>query len=315
MAFGCCGARLTRGCVCCGAVLCWFAGAFEITSARGEAPRSQSTVSLPQSLAEMEATGIRMAFDVASVKPSASGGDAASRFALGAGDAFVPGDVFSAINQPLIAYLRFAFKLGQSDLSGLPSWIYDDRFDIEARSNVNATKDQMRLMMQSLLADRFKMRAHIEGQMRPVFELIRARRGRIGAQLRPHSSADACTLIGSGPSSIPCGRAGPVAASVAGHGRFAGRDVSVARLAVLFTSPFTGIDRPVLDRTDLAGTFDFDVEWALPPDSVPGPGTSVEVPEPTFLQALQEQLGLRLKSARGRVEVRVIDHIEPPTAN
>ena len=173
----------------------------------------------------------------------------------------------------------------------------------------------MRLMMQSLLADRFKMSAHVEGRSGPVFELIRARRGRIGPQLRPHLKDDPCASDESGPSSIPCGRAGPVSASIAGHGRLVGRGVTMARLAVLFTSPFTGVDRAVLDRTELAGTFDFDVEWALPADSAPGPGTPIEIREPTFLQALQEQLGLRLRAARGQVDVRVIDHIERPTAN
>ena len=69
--------------------------------------------------------------------------------------AYVPnGGLFAATNQSLIVYLRFAFKLGQSDLTDLPAWVYNDRFDIEARAQGNPTKDQTRLMMPSLLADR-----------------------------------------------------------------------------------------------------------------------------------------------------------------
>ena len=129
------------------AVMLW------IAPTTAESLRSQSTAAFTQSLAEMEADGTKLAFDVASVKPNTSDVAPVSRFALGPGDAYIPGGLFSAINQPVIAYIRFAFKLGQSDLLGLPAWIYNDRFDIEARSIANPSKDQMRLMMQSLLAE------------------------------------------------------------------------------------------------------------------------------------------------------------------
>jgi uncharacterized protein (TIGR03435 family) len=74
-----------------------------------------------------------MAFDVVSVKPNTSIARESSRFPLGPGDGYLAGGLFSATNQPLIAYLRFAFKLGQGDLLGLPGWIYNERFDIAAR--------------------------------------------------------------------------------------------------------------------------------------------------------------------------------------
>ena len=81
---------------------------------------TQSTASqAPLSLAEMEAAGARMAFDVASVKADISEAPANSRFPLGPGDGYAPGGSFSATNHPLIVYLRFAFKLGQSDLLGI----------------------------------------------------------------------------------------------------------------------------------------------------------------------------------------------------
>ena len=71
----------------------------------------------------MQSAGVRMAFEVASVKPDKSNAPANSRFALGPGDGYAPGGLFVAINQPLIVYLRFAYKLGQSDLLGLPAWV------------------------------------------------------------------------------------------------------------------------------------------------------------------------------------------------
>ena len=94
-----------------------------------------------------------------------------------------------------------------------------------------------------------------------------------------------------------------------------GRGVSIARLAALFTNPFTGVDRPVVDRTGLTGTFDFDVEWCLSIDSSPAPGAPVEICEPTFRQAIEDQLGLSIKRSTGPIDVRVIDHIERPSAN
>jgi uncharacterized protein (TIGR03435 family) len=75
------------------------------------------------------------------------------------------------------------------------------------------------------------------------------------------------------------------------------------------------VDRPVRDRTGLAGTFDFSLEWSLPPDR--GEPTSSEPADggPTFPEALQKQLGLKLKSAKGPMDVLIIDHVEHPTEN
>jgi uncharacterized protein (TIGR03435 family) len=139
-------------------------------------------------------TGPPPRFEVVSVKPNTSNGPANSRFPLGPGDAFVPGSLFSATNQPLIAYLRFAYKLGQSDLPSLPAWVYDDRFDIEARAQGNPTKDQMRLMMQSLLTDRFKLITSTKRQSKPVFRLVLAKPGKTGPQLQTHSDDGSCSL-------------------------------------------------------------------------------------------------------------------------
>jgi hypothetical protein len=76
----------------------------------GQSPATQSTANQAQSLADMQAAGVRMAFDVASVKRNRSNAPANSRFALGPGDGYAPGGLFAAINQPLIVYLRLAYK-------------------------------------------------------------------------------------------------------------------------------------------------------------------------------------------------------------
>ncbi len=88
------------------------------------------------------------------------------------------------------------------------------------------------------------------------------------------------------------------------------------RIAEFLTNnAYAGVARPVHDRTGLAGTFDFSLEWSPPPD--PGEPTSLQTADtgPTFPEALQKQLGLKLKSAKGPVDVLVIDHVEHPTEN
>jgi uncharacterized protein (TIGR03435 family) len=164
-------------------------------------------------------------FEVASVRPNKSSDPASSRFPLGPGDAYAPGSLFSATNQPLIVYLRFAYKLGQSDLLGLPAWVYTDRFDIEARAPGDPTKDQMRLMIRSLLAARFKVSSHTERKTRSVFNLALAKTRKIGPRLQAHSDAETCSAESPMasrlqlPPSIPCGSIGQISASAPDKGR------------------------------------------------------------------------------------------------
>ncbi len=260
----------------------------------------------------------RASFDVASVRPNRSNAPAESRFPLGPGDAFVLGDLFAASNQPLIAYLRFAYKLGAGDLLGLPGWVYTETFDIEARASGNPTKDQMRLMMRSLLADRFQVRTHTEQRTKPVFNLVLANNGKRGSRLLPDSDDGACPPLPEAIKnqlqlpSIPCGSIGPLGATAPDSGRLGGRRVTMAQLAGILSNPFTGVDRPVLDRTGLAGTFDFTLDWSLAPDKAQPPG---EDTGPTFREALQRQLGLRLTTATAPVDVLVIDRVERPEEN
>ena len=247
-----------------------------------------------------------LAFEVASVKANRTDASATSLFALGPGDAYTPGDRFSASNQPLIAYLRFAFKLGQGDLVDLAPWIYSERFDIEARAPRPVTKDDMRSMMQSLLIDRFRLRTHTAPQSRPVFDLRLTRREKTGPQLRRHLSSGSCEPIA-------CGAIGPVPGRAPGLGRIVANSVTIDRLATYMQNPFTGIDRPVRDRTGLKGTWDVTIEWSVGSSDL---ATTPSIDSgPTFLQALKEQLGLELQPTRGPVNVLVVDHIERPTDN
>lgn len=104
-------------------------------------------------------------------------------------------------------------------------------------------------------------------------------------------------------------------------GRLGGRRVTMAQLAGILSNPFTGVDRPVVDRTGLTGTFDFTLEWSLAPDNARPPDPSEQpAPQaadhgPSFREALQKQLGLKLTSKTAPVDVLVIDQVRHPEEN
>jgi bla regulator protein blaR1 len=138
------------------------------------------------------AAGGKMAFEVASVRLAKS--PRLPSFPLNNGDGKPLGGRFSA-SFSLPAYIAFAFKLDPFDFKAmsaqLPKWASDD-YAIDAKADGNPTKDQMRLMMQSLLADRFKLRAHFETKEVPVLALILVKPGKLGQKLRLHSEGPPC---------------------------------------------------------------------------------------------------------------------------
>ncbi len=300
-----------------------------------------------------KAAGGMQEFDVASVRQDAGEGQSYSNFSLdngnayftlGKNDAMAPnGTLFSAKYQTLMRYIIFAYKLsGTQELAlrfdyykGLelhtPDWVKGDRYDIEARTAQPATKDQMRLMMQSLLAERFKLHVHWETRQAPVFALVEATPGKLGPQLREDPASDDCNATafpedsgkgaaGTQPGAqslatlpIPCGVIAHLPASDPGAHRFGGRDVPLTMLATSLPAQ-TGmatLPRPVVDKTGLAGGYDFWMQWT-PEDT-----SEVNNSESggTFREALKNQLGLKLEAANGPVEVLVIDHVERPGEN
>ena len=245
----------------------------------------------------------------------------------------------SGTNVRLIAYLYFAYQLTGNQLQllmpQLPKWVISDHFDIQAHADGNPSKDQMRLMMQSLLADRFKLASHYETRRLPVFDLVLAKPGTTGPQLQPHPEDSTCSTAlsqtSAGAASAPmatvagglptvCGAIEGMPPSPSGRLRAGARGAPIGLLASTLAQ-IGNLDRAVLDRTGLSGNFDFTFEWT---PQLHGPGTPQEVlpvaanahsgqAGPTFQQDLQEQLGLKLEPQDGPVEVLVIDHIERPS--
>jgi uncharacterized protein (TIGR03435 family) len=279
--------------------------------------------------------GGKMRFDVASVKPNKARAQANSNVPLGPGEMYSPnGGLFSAKDNPLLVYIMFAFKVTSlNDLHGIPSWVANENFDIEARAQGNPTKNQMRVMMQSLLTDRFKLAIHTENQTKPIFELVLSKPGITGPQLQRFADDGSCPVSTNfaapvpprfAPSEptpasglqlppIPCGDFLVLPASAPGRFRVGGRNVPMGLIArQLPSGGLAGVSRPVFDHTGLSGTFNFSIEWT---PRLPGTTPPEDETDATFTAALDEQLGLKLKPTTGPVEVLVIDHIEEPSEN
>lgn len=268
------------------------------------------------------------AFEVASVKADKSARPSHSNFPLGPGDAYIPnGGLFSATNFPLATYIAFAYKLIGSQLQylDLPHWLMEERFDIEARAMGNPTKDQMRLMMRALLADRFKLAMHNGTREVAVAALTAVRDGRLGPGLRPHPVDSSCPLDAAPPSltkpvglidGFPtlCGGLLMLPPSVPGRVRAGARNVTMPFLANAL-SGVAMLERPIVDHTGLAGNFDFALEWTPEIRSPVDPSVQLDVTGPTFERALRDQLGLKVVSQRGPVPVFVLDHVERPSEN
>ena len=275
------------------------------------------------------AAGGKMSFEVASVKLD-PGPFRPPNFPLDASDAYRPvGGTFFA-DFALPTYITFAYKLSltpeQADsmIARLPKWVATGRFAIEARAAGNPTKDQMRLMTQSLLADRFKLAVHFETQVVPVLAMTLAKTGKTGPGLRPHSEGVPCeaTPATGGPpprdSKVfpPVCDAYMLMISPNKMARAGSRHTTMALLAGAL--PGLGrLERPAVDRTGLDGRYDFTLEWVPERRAPAAPnGDAPSDPQgPTFLEALHDQLGLKLESTRAPLEILVVDHVGRPTEN
>lgn len=284
-------------------------------------------------------TGNKLEFDVASIKPNKSGlppqGPAPnSIFPLGPGDVYVPnGGHFLAVNQTMLAYLRFAYKdLGYQlryVLPQLPEWVRTERYDIEARVGGNPSKDDMRVMMQSLLADRCGLKLHHETREIPVFAVVLDKPGKTGRQLEPHVDDPPCAASMEKPASynqfqattphgypLPCAGDQYVATTGIGAWREGARGVDMALVARSLQG-FGRMGRPVVDRTGLSGKFDFALEWTPQPEgpSVDADAEQFRQPGPTFMEAVRNQLGLKFKEDKAPIAIFMVDHIERPSEN
>ena len=273
------------------------------------------------------------AFEVASVKRNRSGEGFISM-------GMQPGGRLTMTNVPVRQMIVRAYQVQPFQVFGGPSWITSDRFDITAKAPADATPPQLNEMLQTLLADRFKLKVRRETRQSDVFRLVKARAdGKLGDALKPAAvdcAAARGRAAGAGPAggaavAVPPGpRAGGPLAGPGGPGGGCMMMMAPGRLQVggqpisAFANALANqLGRPVIDETGLTGAYDFTLTFmpdsggrGLPPG--PPPPGAPELPPidpnaPALPTALQEQLGLKLESAKGPVEMIVIDSIDQPT--
>ena len=240
--------------------------------------------------AAQEAPSLR--FDVASVKPNRDGDVLPRNLSL------VPGGV-RVTTLPLSTILWMSHRVQADQVVEIPSWARSESFDIigKAPAGVPLNMDNVSAMLRDLLADRFQLSTRRELRELPVYALVQQRAGAVGPRLKASGTDCMAGAPGGAPAAPPpnpqaCGAtARPGSVSVHGFPL-----LTLARLV----GPTVG--RVVVDRTDLTGTWDLEIEFSA--DQSDGP---------SLFTALQEQLGLKLEAARAPVEVVVIERLERPT--
>jgi uncharacterized protein (TIGR03435 family) len=240
----------------------------------------------------------------------------------------LPGGKLQAEKAQLERLVEWAYGLRRYQVTGGPDWINSARYDIEATAEGNVGSEQIRLMLQSLLEDRFKLKVHRETRQLPVYDLLLAKGG---PKLEPPKEGGCLTPDPNGPSLRPpdesgqlppplCGRA-EVSIAIKGQGQFEGRvKAGKASMDALASTLSNMLGRTVIDKTGFTQLFDAQMEFA-PDDSLAGLPSrfprSADIPggPPTIFTAIQEQMGLKLESSKGPVEILVIDSAEKPSEN
>jgi len=251
-------------------------------------------------------------FEVASVKPNVAGPGKMQTTTR-------PGGVFVAVNVPLRLLIADAYignQPGAIDrIVGGPAWIQSARYDITAKAGREfrptppGPPAEMLLMLRALLEDRFKLKVHREPRELPAYELVVVRPGAAGLR---KSDVDCDALFAAGQVTRPeagirprCGVSNGPVGPTGDTGLIAGA-FSMSQFAQFLQR----VGRPVIDKTGLTGRYDFDLAFA-PLGSSPADAPS-DPAQPSFLIALEEQLGLKLQSTNGPLDVIVIDSIEQP---
>jgi len=222
-------------------------------------------------------------YDVASIKPNT---DTDFRFAF----RIEPGGSLAATGITLQRLMMTAYNLQDFRIVGDPDWVTTLRWDIQARPDRPAAENQIRPMLRALLEARFQLHSHSEIRQLPLFELSQERKG---SKLQRAQDGETKPDVRVGATSIQLTKA----------------------TAATFASQLSyALNRPVVDKTNLSGEFNFALQWAPEPSETMGQPAGAPN-GPSIFTAITEQLGLRLTSGHGPVEVIVIDDVRMPLAD
>jgi uncharacterized protein (TIGR03435 family) len=208
---------------------------------------------------------------------------------------------FVGKNQTLNNLIEAAYNLTPRAISGGPAWVDSDPYDILAKTpgDIRPNLDEQMSMLRTLLTDRFKLKFHREQKEFSIYALTIAKNGPKLKQGAEPSGGQRPLIFYLSPRAV----------------MLPGRNASMAELASAFQRG--ALDRPVVDKTELVGRFDFDLEWTPDEGQFNGAGLrgTAESTQPELFTAIQQQLGLRLEATKGLIEVLVIDHVERPSEN
>jgi uncharacterized protein (TIGR03435 family) len=214
------------------------------------------------------------------------------------------GERFTAVNMPLAAIVVVAYNITVRQLSGSDPLLFE-RYDIAAKAERPARKDDMLRMLQALLADRFQLAVRRETKEVPVYALTVAKGG---TKLRPSNLPEE-----EYPTPRTPARAG---GTESGSGHVLFQSESMPDFAWALSRTAAVGDRVVVDRTELPGRYDFELTFVRETPPVAATDNDPATREgPSIFSALQEQLGLKLEPAKAPVEFLVVEHVERPTAN
>jgi uncharacterized protein (TIGR03435 family) len=252
----------------------------------------------PPSWVATSPIGAPKTFEVASVKLNKSGN-------LSGGMRYGPGSL-TLSNTTLEGLVSWAYSMQDFQIVDAPRWFRSERYDVAAKAHGAPDVGHLKLLLQELLADRFKLRVHHETRSLPVFVLtLEASRG---LKMKPSvgpALPDAPQLTGR---------------NNAIHSELTGQHATMTQLASSLTRH---LGRPVIDKTGLKGGFDFKLAWT--PDenqvgrTIPAYAPASSQQDPTGISiftAVRDQLGLKLESQKGPGDILLIDHAERiPTEN
>ena len=222
-------------------------------------------------------------FEVASIRPIDADPNSSSGIETGHGRV-------AANNVTLKRCIIGAFGLGPNQILGGPDWLDSDRFEIIAKAEQPVGDAALMVMLQTLLAERFKLAVHRETRTIPAFVLQVAKSGP-----KLEKASGGAGVTNSGRASIDA------------------RNITMDSFAQVLSRK---MDRPVVNRTGLDGVFNLQLKWTPESTQPVKPDTDSAAPDgPSIFTAIQEQLGLRLRSDKAPVGFLVVDHAEKPSEN
>lgn len=283
-------------------------------------------------------------FDAASIKPAPPPTSNMIRVMMRGGPGSDDPGRVDWMNVSLRQMITTAFNVKDYQLQG-PDWLNTERFDVTAKVPANSTKEQYRLMIQKLLADRFKMTVHHESKEHAVLALVVAKGGSKLKESDPNDTSGFAPMAmrggdgavrmtappppppppggaGTGPGRGAPGRGGMM---MSGLGHLQAKKMAIDGLANMLSN-LTG--KPVIDQTELKGSYDFTLDYdpasvsgpmmmgGMPPppgeggEGGRGPGASEPSSSPDIYAAVQQELGLKLESRKLPLDNVIVDHIE-----